>query len=314
MAAFLLRRAANSINSKVFFPRLFSSLAVESNSWFTSSKAANELVGQRKTAFVDVRSPELYANGHIPGARNIHEIFTHLAMSDEAGVKELQKTFKELFRRAGICGDERVTVYDTAYDKQFGASCRGFYLFTLLGHPDVSVLDGGWEKWAQDPTNPISTNQPTTDQRGTFTANWNPLYWSDKKDVKRIVQGKDSAVLLDVRDDEEWKGESSSPYGKHFAPRLGRIPRSKHINWRQFIESGKGVSTLKHPQEVCEIMENAGIEKEERVVVLCFKGARASSTLMNLQRAGYNNVMNYYASWNEWSRDHSLEIEDRKLY
>ncbi len=32
--------------------------------------------------------------------------------------------------------------------------------------------------------------------------------------------------LLDNRDKDEWLGESSSPYGKDFAPRKGRIPGS----------------------------------------------------------------------------------------
>ena len=30
-----------------------------------------------KPKFIDVRTPELYSNGHIPDAVNIHEIFTY---------------------------------------------------------------------------------------------------------------------------------------------------------------------------------------------------------------------------------------------
>lgn len=315
MAALFLQQASNMTNLKLCHPRLLSSLSNAGNSWLTTTKSAKEMVGERKAVFVDVRPPETFAKGHIPGASNIHEIFTYLAMSDETGIKDLKETFQKLFQKAGICGDERVVVYDSAYDQQFGASCRGTYLLRLLGHPDASVLDGGWQKWSKDNTNPISTkaNPSVPDQEGTFTAKWNPLQWSDKESVKQIIKEQGSSVLLDVRDEDEWKGHVSSPYGKNFVPRSGRLPYSRYINWRSFLDLEDGVSSLKSSQEVCEILEKVGIKKDDQVIVLCFKGARASSALMNIQRAGYNNVSNYFASWNEWSRDPSLEIDDRKL-
>lgn len=37
--------------------------------------------------------------------------------------------------------------------------------------------------------------------------------------------------IIDVRNDDEWLGESSSPYGKDFLPRKGRLPKSIHLNW-----------------------------------------------------------------------------------
>jgi 3-mercaptopyruvate sulfurtransferase SseA len=37
-------------------------------------------------------------------------------------------------------------------------------------------------------------------------------------------------ISLDVRDVDAWIGDSSSPYGKDYAPRKGRIPGAK---WRR---------------------------------------------------------------------------------
>lgn len=42
-----------------------------------------------------------------------------------------------------------------------------------------------------------------------------------QSEVLEAVQKK--KILLDVRDKDEWIGESSSPYGKDFAPRKGRL-------------------------------------------------------------------------------------------
>jgi hypothetical protein len=46
----------------------------------------------------------------------------------------------------------------------------------------------------------------------------------------------DNIVKLDVRDIDEWIAESSSPYGKDFCPRKGRIPGAKWIEWYRMMK------------------------------------------------------------------------------
>ena len=57
-----------------------------------------------------------------------------------------------------------------------------------------------------------------------------------------------------------------------------------------------------------------GIAKDTPVYLYCFKGARASNTLVALKSAGIENVKLYFGSWNEWSRDPSLPIEEGLPY
>ena len=57
-----------------------------------------------------------------------------------------------------------------------------------------------------------------------------------------------------------------------------------------------------------------GITPETPVIVYCFKGARASNTFVALEEAGIKNVGIYFGSWNEWSRDPSLPIEEGLPY
>jgi len=56
-----------------------------------------------------------------------------------------------------------------------------------------------------------------------------------------------------------------------------------------------------------------GVNPKDEVIVYCFKGSRASNTLLLLYKAGFTNVKNYFASWNEWSRDEKLPIDDKKI-
>merc|ERR1712154_5132 len=117
------------------------------------------------------------------------------------------------------------------------------------------------------------------------------------------------AHLLDVRDEDEWDGSSSSPYGKDFCPRKGRIPDAKWIEWYDFMRDGK----IKKKEEIEQMMKGQGIDKEDDIIIYCFKGSRASNTLMILNEYGYKNVSNYFASWNEWSRNMELPIDDKPL-
>jgi len=53
-----------------------------------------------------------------------------------------------------------------------------------------------------------------------------------------------------------------------------------------------------------------GISQNTPVYLYCFKGARASNTFLALKNAGVKDVRMYFGSWNEWSRDPSLPIEE----
>lgn len=46
---------------------------------------------------IDTRNPDAYAAGHIPGAVNLHEIFTFLATSTPDGIAELKAKFADSF-------------------------------------------------------------------------------------------------------------------------------------------------------------------------------------------------------------------------
>jgi thiosulfate/3-mercaptopyruvate sulfurtransferase len=275
--------------------------------------SARKLLDSDEAKFIDVRTPERYSEAHIPRAANIHEFFTYLATSDTRGVQTLTDTFVTALQNAGISGTdgEHVIAYEDSLQTLFGASCRAFYLLKLLGHPRVSVLDGGFEGWTQG-------GHPTTQDvqqvsKGTFQPVWTPAMWKGKKDVADALK-TGGTVLLDVRDLDEWKGESSSPYGVDFAPRKGRIPGATHILWKDFMETGSsGVPAFKQPEDIRKLCAAKGITPDKEVIVYCFKGARASNTYLALREAGFDNVSNYFASWNEWSRNDELEVDSEIL-
>lgn len=263
-----------------------------------------------KVVVIDTRDADAYAGGHIPGAVNMREIFTFLATSTAEGLEELKGTFASHFGAAGLSGAETAVFYEDALHSGYGQSCRGYYLLTWLGYPKVKVLNGGFSAWKA--AGLATSTELATPQAADFPSD---LVGADvmltKDDMLAAVMDKSGAapVLLDVRDIDEWIGDSSSPYGKDFAPRKGRIPGAKWVEWYRFMKPSAAGPMIKSPDEVKAEAATCGISTDDTIYLYCFKGARASNTFLALKQAGFDDVRMYFGSWNEWSRDPALPIE-----
>jgi uncharacterized OsmC-like protein len=76
------------------------------------------------------------------------------------------------------------------------------------------------------------------------------------------------------------------------------------------MQKGSTIPWFKPKDEVAKICSEVGIGPDSKVYLYCFKGARASNTMVALKEAGIQNVRMYFGSWNEWSRNASLPIEE----
>jgi thiosulfate/3-mercaptopyruvate sulfurtransferase len=189
----------------------------------------------------------------------------------------------------------------------YGQSCRGFFLLKSLGYPRVSILHGGYKAW-QDAGLPTTAEVPTP-QAKTFPYNINSSLLINKEEMLKSLDDP-SIIKLDVRDYNEWMAESSSPYGVDFCPRKGRIPGAVLIEWHALMTEKDGNVMFRSKEEILAIAHEVGITPESTVNIYCFKGARASNTFVALSEAGVKDLRIYFASWNEWSRDPLLPIEE----
>ncbi|HEY8908234.1 MAG TPA: sulfurtransferase [Rhodoferax sp.] len=271
--------------------------------------SCNQLLAMQTTepvVIIDTRDADTYAHGHIEGAVNLRETFTYLATSTPEGLKDLKETFAAHLGAVGLSGKETAVFYEDALNGGYGQSCRGYYLLTWLGYPKIKVLNGGFSAWKAAGL-PVSTAL-VTPAPATFPTHL-PMadVMLNKEDVAAAL-GSD-VVLLDVRDVDEWIGDSSSPYGRDFAPRKGRLPGAKWVEWYRFMKPSAQGPIFKSPDEVRAECATAGIAPDDTVYLYCFKGARASNTFLALKQAGFTDVRMYFGSWNEWSRDDTLPIE-----
>ncbi len=264
------------------------------------------LMKSEPVVLIDTRDPQAYAAGHLPGAVNLREIFTFLATSTAEGLQELGQTFADSFGSVGLSGKETAVLYEDAMNSGYGQSCRGYFLLSWLKYPKIKILNGGYSAWLKSGL-PAST-EPVSPTPATFPMPEAPASMMVTKD-EMLAALDGSVVLLDVRDVDEWIGESSSPYGKDFAPRKGRIPGARWIEWYRFMKPSAIGPVFKSPDEVLAECKTAQISPKDPIYLYCFKGARASNTFVALKEAGFDDVRMYFGSWNEWSREPSLPID-----
>ena len=208
----------------------------------------------------------------------------YLATSTPEGMQELKTKFADAFGGAGLSGKETAVIYEQSMNSGFGQSCRGYYLLTMLGYPKIKVVHGGYDAW-------VAAGLPTTTEvpspvKASFSIV--PEAGDILIDAKTMLAalGKPGIALLDVRDVDEWIGESSSPYGKDFCPRKGRIPGAVWLEWYRMMKPTAEGPRFKSKDEILAECATVGISRNTPVYLYCFKGARASNTFLALKNAG----------------------------
>jgi thiosulfate/3-mercaptopyruvate sulfurtransferase len=262
-------------------------------------------LGAEDLFIIDTRNEMVYNRAHIPGAVNINEIFTYLCLSENGGYAAMVDFFEKKLAEKGLKKTDRVVIYEDAMDNGYGQSCRGWFLLSYLGHPQVYVLHGGFRAWKAK--NLPLTADPVIRPASDFKAQPNQDMVVTTEQMLKAIDDPE-ILILDVRDYAEWNGANSSPYGYDYCPRMGHIPNARWIEWYRLMLHRSGIPYFKSVKETLAVAETADITPATKVYLYCFKGARTSNTMMALRNAGIKNVSNYFMSWNEWSRHFELPI------
>jgi thiosulfate/3-mercaptopyruvate sulfurtransferase len=243
----------------------------------------------------------LYDTGHIPGAIKID---WHVDLNDPVTRDYVDgERFAELMGSRGISRDTTIVVYG---DKSNWWAAYALWVFTLFGHEDVRLLDGGRAKWiaegrelTREVPKPTPVDYPVVDRVDA------PIR-AFKEDVLAHL-GK---PMVDVRSPGEFTGEllHMPDYPQEGAMRGGHIPGAKSVPWgRAANEDG----TFKSRPELESIyLEEQGLTADDDVVAYCRIGERSSHTWFVLtQLLGFDKVRNYDGSWTEWGNTVRVPIE-----
>ena len=234
----------------------------------------------------------LYDTGHIPGAVKID---WHTELNDPVVRDYLQgEDFAELMSRKGISRSDTVVIYG---DKSNWWAAYTLWVFTLFGHEDVRLLNGGRDAW-------VSQGLPLTKGVPSPSPSTYPVIERNDDDIrafKEDVLGHLGKPLIDVRSPEEYSGERTHmpAYPEEGALRGGHIPTAKSIPWASAAtEDGRFKS---HSDLVDIYLEKQGFHPGDDIMTYCRIGERSSHTWFVMKYLlGFENVKNYDGSWTEW--------------
>ncbi|GAA0414265.1 sulfurtransferase [Leifsonia naganoensis] len=234
----------------------------------------------------------LYETGHIPGAVKID---WHTDLNDPVVRDYVSgERFAELLGSKGIARDTTVVIYG---DKNNWWAAYALWVFTLFGHEDVRLLDGGRDKWiaeGRELTREVPTPEPVE-------------YPVVERDDSRVRAFKEDVLahfgqpLIDVRSPEEYSGERTEipGYPTEGALRSGHIPSAASVPWARAAAPD---ATFKRRADLESIyLGDAGLKAGDDVIAYCRIGERSSHTWFVLTHLlGFENVRNYDGSWTEW--------------
>ena len=234
----------------------------------------------------------LYEVGHIPGAVKVD---WHTELNDPV-VRDYvsSERFAALLGSKGISRDSTVVIYG---DKNNWWAAYALWVFSLFGHDDVRLLDGGRDKW-------IAEGRPITTDAPERTVTDYPVVERDDSTLRAY---KDDVLahlgnpLIDVRSPEEYNGSRTSApaYPEEGALRAGHIPTAKSVPWARAVAEDGG---FKSRAELDAIYRGeVGLADGDDIVAYCRIGERSSHTWFVLQHLlGFEKVRNYDGSWTEW--------------
>jgi thiosulfate/3-mercaptopyruvate sulfurtransferase len=243
----------------------------------------------------------LYDTGHIPGAVKVD---WHLDLNDPVTRDYVDSAaFADLMARKGISRDSTVVVYG---DKSNWWAAYALWVFSLFGHDDVRLLDGGRAKWAAEGRS--MTTDPVVRERSEYPVvqRVDPPIRAYRDDVLAHL-GK---PMVDVRSPEEYTGERlhMPDYPQEGALRGGHIPGAKSVPWaRAAAEDGTFRS---RPELEAIYRDEVGLGPDDDIVAYCRIGERSSHTWFVLTHLlGYPHVRNYDGSWTEWGNAVRVPVE-----
>jgi len=273
------------------------------NAVLVTSEWLAERLGEDGLVVAEVdENPDLYDEGHIPGAVKLHWR-DDLQDPVERDIID-RETFERVLGERGIGNSTTVVLYG---DKNNWFAAYAYWYLKVYGHADVRILDGGRQKWI-DEERALTTDVPSPTTQPYSAGERDETIRAYRDQVREWLEGG-TVSLVDVRSPGEYAGDLIAPpgYEQEGAQRAGHIPTAVSIPWASAVRDD---GTFKTAEELRDLYEGRGVTASQPVTAYCRIGERSAHTWFVLRELlGYEDVRNYDGSWTEWGNLVDVPIE-----
>ena len=262
-----------------------------STGWLRSNLSKEQI------KIIDVRPVQKYYSNHIPHASYLNAESVRLSINGVPYLPIAPEALSMMLGALGIDEKSTVIIYGGQEDLQ---TYYLIWLFDYIGHKDVALLEGGYEKWERE-NRPVTQDLPEV----VATRYQMPQKMSDdiranKKDVLKSIQNN-SAVIIDVESPDTYAGIEGN------CKRMGHIKGAINHYWKYDIESGyqwKNIDALKRSYS------RAGALAGKKIIIVCEAGWAAAHSYFTLRYIlGQNTIQLYDGGMGEWANSLDLPME-----
>lgn len=232
-----------------------------------------------------------YEEQHIPGAvfLNLKELADMTSPLPNT-VPPAEK-FASRMQALGLGDGSRIVLYDNS---PLRTAARGWWLFEIMGAPNIAILDGGLGKWLAEKREVESGK--TQLRHRHFTV------WRDDKAIASKAQVLDNisskaAQLVDARTMSRFTAEEPE-----VRPGMasGHIPGSVCLPYSKLFNAD---GTWKRGHELKGLFHEAGVNLDKPLITSCGSGVTAACVLFGARLLGKKDVTLYDGSWSCWGSD-----------
>mmetsp|Transcript_18700 Transcript_18700/g.28649 ORF Transcript_18700/g.28649 Transcript_18700/m.28649 type:complete len:228 (-) Transcript_18700:8-691(-) len=224
-----------------------------------------------------------YLKNHIKGAlfldlENVRDMRNELPfmIPDE-------KFFIDTMKRLDIKLSDTVICYDAGGMQLFGY--RAAWMFNAMGHQNVRVLDGGFQKWVAEAKPVEAFNEAPNEADYQFSLDGSKV--KTLEDIKQLEMNMANTTILDGRAPEQFEA--------------GHIPGSVNFPLPKVLKMD--TKTLKPAEERKAAFMGHGVDLKKNIVLSCQGGIASAVLYESLKDICEGQVSVYDGSWAEYSKN-----------